>query len=138
MQIELPEDESLLIRTDFSDDDAWRAVCEEASAPIPGDEFQAYLTCIDDRRLDGATVDTLLPLVPRDYFFVADNRTITDSEHPILAVDNGDPEYDAKPGNTFRVIPAEMWGPENNLSIANMDFEEFADAADEDGVFRGF
>jgi len=26
----------------------------------------------------------------------------------------------------------------NNLSIANRDFEEFANSVDEDGVFRGF
>ena len=45
--------------------------------------------------------------------------------------------YD-EPGRTFRVIPSEMWSVENNLSIANMDFAEFADAVDEDGVFRGF
>lgn len=31
-----------------------------------------------------------------------------------------------------------MWSVENNLSIANMGFEEFADSADEKGVFRGF
>jgi hypothetical protein len=31
-----------------------------------------------------------------------------------------------------------MWGVENNLSIANMVFAEFAGAVDEDGVFRGF
>jgi hypothetical protein len=27
---------------------------------------------------------------------------------------------------------------QNNLSIANMDFEEFANSVDDDGVFRGF
>ncbi|MFF4054379.1 DUF6924 domain-containing protein [Streptomyces sp. NPDC001668] len=31
-----------------------------------------------------------------------------------------------------------LWSMENNLSGANMDFEEFADAVEEDGVFRGF
>jgi hypothetical protein len=31
-----------------------------------------------------------------------------------------------------------MWGVGNNLSLANMDFHEFADNADPDGVFRGF
>jgi hypothetical protein len=31
-----------------------------------------------------------------------------------------------------------MWGIENNLSTANMDFAEFADEVDDDGVFRGF
>jgi len=31
-----------------------------------------------------------------------------------------------------------MWSVENNLSISNMDFSDFADSADADGVFRGF
>ncbi|MDH6214469.1 hypothetical protein M2283_001752 [Streptomyces pseudovenezuelae] len=35
-------------------------------------------------------------------------------------------------------MAAELWSIENNLSGANMDFEEFADAVDDDGVFRGF
>ena len=43
-----------------------------------------------------------------------------------------------EPGRTFRVIPAEIWSVDNNLSIANMDFAEFADAVEPDGVFRGF
>ncbi|HLF89873.1 MAG TPA: hypothetical protein VI451_13065 [Anaerolineales bacterium] len=41
-------------------------------------------------------------------------------------------------GREFRAIPSQIQGIENNLSIANMDFEEFADSVDEDGVFRGF
>ncbi|MGW3141770.1 DUF6924 domain-containing protein [Streptomyces sp. NPDC001139] len=36
-----------------------------------------------------------------------------------------------------RVVAAELWSIEN-LSGANMDFEEFAGAVDDDGVFRGF
>ena len=43
-----------------------------------------------------------------------------------------------QPGRTFRVIPSEMWSVENNLSLANMDFDEFADAVDAAGIFRGF
>ena len=41
-------------------------------------------------------------------------------------------------GATFRCVPSAVQAVENNLSIANMDFEEFAGAVDEDGVFRGF
>jgi hypothetical protein len=33
--------------------------------------------------------------------------------------------------------PSELWTVENNLNIANMDWQEFAAAVDEDGVFRG-
>jgi hypothetical protein len=30
--------------------------------------------------------------------------------------------------------PSELWAVENNLNIANMDWQEFAAAVDEDGV----
>jgi hypothetical protein len=142
-KIEFPEDDSLLIRTDFSDDDVWRMVCEAACAPNP-DGFQAYFGFVDDRQLDGATVEALLDVVDRGYFFVADARTIADPEHPILVVknddpfDDDDPEFTAPRGATFRVIPSEVRAPSNNLDLANMDFEEFADSTDDDGVFRGF
>jgi hypothetical protein len=139
VDVTFPEnDNSYLIRTDFSDDDAWRALCEAASAPSD-DEFEADFTFIDDRQLDGATVETLLAVLPHTIaFFVADTRTFTDSEHPILVVDHGDADGDRKSGATFRVIPSEVWGPQNNLHMANMDFDEFASSADSDGVFRGF
>jgi hypothetical protein len=41
-------------------------------------------------------------------------------------------------GRTFRSIPSEVEPIVANLSIANMDFGEFADSADPDGIFRGF
>lgn len=39
--------------------------------------------------------------------------------------------------NEFRVILSEIQRIENNLSIANVDFEEFAGSVDQDGGFRG-
>jgi hypothetical protein len=70
----------------------------------------------------------------RDRFaFIADGDAIAGPEQVVLVVDLGD-----EPGRSFRVTPSEAWGVENNLSTANMGFEEFADAVDEDGVFRGF
>lgn len=58
---------------------------------------------------------------------------MVDDEHPLLAVDL----YD-EPGRTVRVPP--RWHAEGsaNMSITNMDFADFADAADESGTFRGF
>lgn len=65
--------------------------------------------------------------------FIADATTLTFPDHPVLVVDlqrNG--------GRVpFRCIPAELWAVENNLNIANMGWEEFADAVAEDGTFRG-
>nr|WP_148085212.1 hypothetical protein [Streptomyces sp. 2132.2] len=67
------------------------------------------------------------------YMFLAGAATMRDSDHSLLAVDLTD-----EPGRRFRV-PA-RWFPDisANLSIANMDFAEYADAADGSGTFRGF
>ncbi|MGW9564436.1 DUF6924 domain-containing protein [Prescottella equi] len=136
--------ESLFIRTDFTDDAAWRDVALAAMAPVPqGDDsgFAAYLTCIDNPEYDGLTVDGLLEAIgepPPYYAFLVDAETMTNPEMPIVTVYAGPDEAERPRGRTFRVIPAEMWSVENNLSIANMDFESFADNVDEDGVFRGF
>jgi hypothetical protein len=51
--------------------------------------------------------------------------TLSHPEHPILVV-----ALREERSRTFRVIPSEMWSVENNLSISNMDFHEFADAVD--------
>jgi hypothetical protein len=129
-------DNSLLLRTDFSDDAAWADLCE--AVQLPSEEgFQARLNCISDPAYNGLTVAQLVALAPKGgdhtFAFIADRVAITNPDRPVLVVDL----YD-EPGRTFRVIPREMWGVENNLSIANMDYSEFADNADPDGVFRGF
>jgi hypothetical protein len=38
----------------------------------------------------------------------------------------------------FRYIPPELWAVQNNLNIANMDWESFAGEVNEDDVCRGF
>ena len=129
-------DNSILLRTDFSDDAAWAALCELVQ--VPSEEgFQAHLDCISDPAYDGLTVEQLLALAPKGgdhtFAFLADRVALTNPERPVLVVDL----YD-EPGRTFRVMPREMWGVENNLSIANMDYYEFADNVDADGIFRGF
>ena len=67
------------------------------------------------------------------FVFIVDRTTFTNPEQPVLVVDLCN-----ELGRTFRIIPSEMWGVENNLSLSNMDFFEFADNVDADGVFRGF
>ena len=129
--------DSLVIRTDYSDDAAWEALCAAIRAPSPGDGFQANVAFVTDPELDGADVERVMDLLPSDlgrsFVFVVDATAIGDPEHPVLVLDLGD-----EPGRTFRVIPSEAWGIENNLSLANMDFHEFAESVDADGVFRGF
>ena len=123
-----------LIRTDFSNDIAWDALLLATSTPSP-DGFLANLRVIDERRFSAATIEQILEskvAASHAVFVVADCLTMTHSENPLLCVNASDA------AQAFRVIPTELWGPENNLSLGNMDFDEFAEHASGDGIFRGF
>ncbi|MEU5993157.1 DUF6461 domain-containing protein [Spirillospora sp. NPDC047418] len=124
-----------LVRTDFSDDRAWAAVRATIETPNE-DGFRAYAGVIDDLAYRDLTTEEVLGLVPPDsrnpFLAIVDRATIESPEMPILVIDlRGE-------RGEIRVIATEFWGIENNLSLANMDFHEFADAVDPDGVFRGF
>jgi hypothetical protein len=129
-------DRTLVIRTDFSADRAWTEVRTALVTPVDG--FLPNVEFVDQPRLDDLTVERLLALSPpsahRAIVFLVDRQAMHRTDHPLLVVDLlGDHR-----GRTFRVIPSEAWGVENNLSLANMDWEEFAEHVDADGVFRGF
>ena len=127
--------DSLVLRTDFSDDSAYMSLCSVIREPVG--EFRAYVECVSDVAYEGLSVEQLVSLAAQGFskrfLFVVDRPALTSPEHPILVID-----LDREPGRTFRVIARELWGVENNLSIDNMNFEEFADSVDADGVFRGF
>ncbi|MFF0836728.1 MULTISPECIES: DUF6924 domain-containing protein [unclassified Streptomyces] len=137
MPLPQPDDlTSLVLRTDFSDDGAWDAVRAALDA-ADGYCHATYVSelrfaCVGVRALvdEEAAADEEAQII---HVFLADAATMGDTHHPLLAVDLSD-----EPGRTFR-LPAQ-WFPDvsANLSIANMDFAEFADAADESGTFRGF
>ena len=126
-----------VIRADFSDQDGWTALKRAITAPVAPHGFLANVRFVDDRTNDRRTVKELVRdfgADPRDtFFFVADRTTFEHPEHPLLVVDLG-----TERGRSFRTLPAQVQSIENNLSLANMDFDEFADSVEVDGVFRGF
>lgn len=132
----LPETENTpVLRTDFLDEAAWVGVCAAIVRPVG--EFRAYVDFVDDGQYEGVATQQILSLIPMDYrhslIFVVDRETLNHPDQPILVVDLSEDS-----GRSFRVIPSEMWSVQNNLSLANMDFEEFAESVDPDGIFRGF
>lgn len=138
MALPQPESDlaSLVLRTDFGNDAAWRAV----RAAIDSCAGYGHATYVSDPVFTGASIQTLVDAdacaADHDklfHLFLADTATMTEPEHSLLAVDL----YD-EPGRTFRVPPCWYADVSANLSIANMDFAEFADAADESGTYRGF
>lgn len=131
---------SVLVRTWFGDDRAWESLLIEIRTP--SDEgFLANVTPVNEPALEGLSAEQLRakqttgPLVS----FLADDLTLTNAEHPILAVwvlplRDGDP----RDHGPFRVVPSSLWSVENNINLANMDWPEFTSAVDADGIFRGF
>ncbi|HWY29181.1 MAG TPA: hypothetical protein VNX46_00415 [Candidatus Acidoferrum sp.] len=128
---------SLVLRTHFSDESAWEAFCAAIQQPNEDFGFTAGVDFVSDPEYDGLTAELLPSVLSEDsermFAFIIDQDALSRPDHPILVVDLFD-----EPGRTFRVIRSEMWSVENNLSIANMGFSEFAEAAGPDGVFRGF
>jgi hypothetical protein len=144
----LPLGGALLVRTDFSDDGAWDQVREEAQREYGPDGFQACVEPVSDPAWDGATWETVKAAAPvgeagPSVLFIADSITLASPEHPILVVDLQDKylslaEFPEIAEHTpFRCIPPALWSVENNLSIANLDWEDFAEDTDDDGVHRG-
>ncbi len=141
--VHLPDTDAVpVIRADFSDDALWAQLREEISEETE-EGFLANVEFVEDRTLVGLDVPELVRAFPHAYpnryhhpvVFVVDAVTVSSPEHPILAI--GLNERDA--AEPFRVVPRELHSIENNLSIANMDFFEFAEEAHRnDGVFRGF
>ena len=132
---------SVLVRTWFGDDSAWESLVSDAETP--SDEgFLANVVPVNDPAFEGLSAQALKVKQPGGAIvsFIADQMTLTNAECPILAVwvlasHAGDGRPDQLP---FRVVAAELSSVENNINLGNMDWEDFTQAAGEDGIFRGF
>ncbi|MFE7328509.1 DUF6924 domain-containing protein [Streptomyces sp. NPDC057565] len=110
------------------------------------DDFLADLHIVDDPAYRDLAAEEVVALAPAedDLLIVADSKALTDPGMPLLAVmttGEDEDEEDDGPEQGFdelRVVAAHLLDIENNIAMANMDWEEFVDAADDDGVFRGF
>ena len=143
-----------VIRTDFSDDLTWNVVSDEISSahPVNRPELDEFFKFVEEPQFAKRSLLEMVQSFPDGYpgmvCYVVDEECITNREHPILVVGfypSDHKSYSRVPRNTlardittFRALPSEIMSIENNLAIANMDFEEFANAVDKDGVFRGF
>lgn len=128
-----------VIRTDFDNQEAWETICRLIRAPVHegGNVFHAYVDFVEDVQYRDQPVAELLRVLPYDYkhsfLIVVDSESVSRTDFPLLVVD-----LIKSRGRGFRTVPAMVQSIENNLSIANMGFEEFAEAVDRDRVFRGF
>ena len=133
----LPSGENLtpLLRTDHTRPDRWAALLACIETPTDAG-FQAYVAVLTDPELEGLTEQEIRRL-PRandagSFVLVADVRAQADDDFPILVMD-----ISGRGRPSFRVACKCLWAVQNNLSLANMDWEEFSGATDTDGVYRG-
>lgn len=133
----LPEsDIYLLVRTYFGDDAGWdalTAVIGEGSE----EGFFANVEYVDDRQFEGFSVEELQAAHPHredgwDVMYVADERTIKEPVHPLLLVRVGSSEE-----LPFRCRADLLYEIDANLSLANLDWDDFRDQVDESGVYGG-
>jgi hypothetical protein len=148
------EFDAVVVRTDYSDDAAWRVVADRLAEPWgeDDDDFESSNHFIDDPAYAGATADEVLAAVAGgeapSAIFLADAETMR-APHPLLAVWTLTPAdfpeekhyaYEVSFGRDFRLVPAAVSEMHTNLALANMDFSDFSAAADVDPerIHRGF
>lgn len=149
-----------LIRTDFSDDAGWEALVDdlltERFIEDISETMAVYVAPLNDRQYETMTMEELLAMVPNyhppddaaDDFdsgerhfpgeparplhaYIVDDVTFGHPERPILAVN-----FYLTHGKHFRITAEGMAMTEANLSIANLGFNDYMDAAGPDGIVR--
>jgi hypothetical protein len=147
-----------VVRASISSDQSWELIKKLVAAPqrdpLSGMEFTANVRFVKDPLFANLPIHDIVRSLPADYpgylVFVVDAQSDQGNEHSLLVVGfapQGDEpkDFDRKPNQTpleeirsFRALPSTIQSIENNLTIANMDFDDFRNAVDQDGVFRGF
>src|SRR5260370_40807714 len=81
-------DETLLLRSDYSDQPAWVEFCRLVEAPYE-EGFRAYVTFIDNPVLSGRTLEELTAVAEsggyQSFFVVPDHEAISKPEDPVLS-----------------------------------------------------
>lgn len=129
-----------LIRIDYSKDEIWRHVLSEAQRVsdkgFGGYDFVARVEVFDDPKPMEASALQLAKQAAEENENIAlcvfaDAITMTHPERPLLCVDLID-------FTEVRVIPSQLQSIENGLSVGVLEMDQYAEAADSDGIFRGF
>ena len=126
----------LVIRTNFEKEVDWNKIKSELSATYELG-FNAFVEFLDNPKYVDYSIEQIIIETQNnynhDFIFVVDKLTFSNNEHTVLCIDLA-----VDKGKSFRVAPSAVWIVENNLTISNMDFEEFYLNCDKAGIFRGF
>jgi hypothetical protein len=129
--------DSLLVRTDFSNARAWAGVYAEVRR-VNEHGFRAYVVPVGDRAFDGAPWQAILAAVPATdmgaaVLFVVDTETLSRPGYPVLAV-----SLFREDGAPFRCVATELATVEHHLNVDRLSWADLASQVGSDGVFRGW
>ena len=128
------DDSAILLRTDFSDQEKWdeckRIICN------PDEPFICNINFVEDIAFLNKDPINIKNEVPMKYLspvlFVADKLALQTVDFPCLVLG-----LNHNRDLSFRALAKTLPMIENNLSIANEDFEEFMAATGPTGIFLG-
>jgi hypothetical protein len=153
---ELNEFAAFIIRTDFSDEAAWREVTAELERSSHYDDPTEHYCVVDAPDLEGVSADAILEAMSTheelweqrtDVVFIADGTTMRASHRALLAVTtltredfDEDEDYEATVefGCEFRTEPGGVHSIHASIELSMADFHDFSRQAHEDpeGVCR--
>jgi hypothetical protein len=131
-----------VVRTDFSDDKAWDTVWRDIITPRDyfDEGFVVDVTPVVLPEFQGWTgeeIATLMALSEKhSLVLVVDTVTLSSSDHRVLVVEIDLLGGEREQPRSFRATPLALCDVVTNLSIANMDWEDFSEGVDDDGVLR--
>ena len=141
--IPIPEDLFVLVRTDYSDEQAWEELLDELALYPFAESME--VRPVSDGAWTGASVEEVLAaIVPRAGLYgiyIADAEAMNGRQgHPVLAVSLQEPSNDENDycKIRFRVVADELLDMHVQLFIDNLDWEHYCIRAREaGGVYRG-
>jgi hypothetical protein len=93
---------TLLLRTDFSDETLWERLC--ATLQQPFGEFRAYVTPVSDAAFDSASVEEVGQLTreaSHSFVFIADHNALANPEYPVLDFETAQQQLRSVSGTAF-------------------------------------
>ena len=128
--------DSVLLRTDYTDEGTWQRTLDAVTAAHGEEEFRAEFLPVEDPDWAGATEAEIRQIAAAEgsripEIFVVDAHALI-APHEVLVIGMKDNQ------GSFRCPAEDLWEPQNNLVLSNLDFEDFAAAVDDTGVYQGF
>ncbi len=128
--------ETLVLRTDYTNQNSWEKICQEIKASGKDSGFSPDVYFLSDRKYENFTLEEFNDSFP-DYgasiIFIVDSISMSHPDNLIHCI-----YFEDTPGDSFRSTTRHIWSIENNINTANMDFETFKSSLVKNGIFNGF